>query len=169
LTDKENRAGRSECNDDQPFWQVKSLQDMNLDEWDALCDGCAKCCLHKLEDEDTGELAFTSVACSQLDIASCRCRNYAERTFLVDDCVELTKENLSHLKWLPPTCAYRLIYGGKLLFNWHPLMSGDPESVHQAGISVRGKAVEEGGDQDLEDHIVKWPEQDYEEDFEEVG
>lgn len=147
----------------EPFWRTKSLQDMSLEEWDSLCDGCAKCCLHKLEDEDTGDLAYTSVACSQLDIQSCLCRNYAERTFLISDCVELTRDNLGHLKWLPPTCAYRLLYEGKPLYPWHPLISGDSESVHKAGVSVRGRAVEERMARDLENHIVEWPENDYEE------
>ncbi len=165
MTGDQDKAGQAE----RPFWRVKSLQDMSLEEWDTLCDGCAKCCLHKLEDEDTGELAFTSVACGQLDIKSCRCRNYMERTLLVADCVELTKDNLSHLKWLPPTCAYRLLYEGKPLYPWHPLISGDPESVHRAGVSVRGKAIEERVARDLEDHIVEWPELDYEDGFEEAG
>lgn len=144
----------------KPFWQRKKLSEMSLDEWDSLCDGCAKCCLHKLEDEDTGEVSYTNVACSQLDAESCRCKNYVERTFLVSDCVELTKDNLGGLKWLPKSCAYRRLYEGKELQQWHPLISGDPNSVHAAGISVKGRLIEEQDALDLEDYIVTWPEED---------
>ncbi|MBT3991131.1 MAG: YcgN family cysteine cluster protein [Rhodospirillaceae bacterium] len=133
---------------------------MSLDEWDSLCDGCAKCCLHKLEDEDSGEVSYTNVACSQLDIISCRCKNYFERTILVADCVELTKENLSGLKWLPQSCAYRLLNEGKDLYWWHPLVSGDPNSVHEAGVSVKDRVVEEKDAFDLEDFIVTWPDEE---------
>ena len=133
---------------------------MDLDQWDSLCDGCAKCCLHKLEDMDTGRIDYTDVACRLLDIGTCRCTNYAQRTLLIPDCVELTSDNLGVLKWLPPTCAYRLIYEGKDLYDWHPLVSGDPGSVHRAGISIRSRAVVEKRAGDLEDHIVDWPEED---------
>lgn len=143
--------------DSEPFWKSKSLPELGLDEWDSLCDGCAKCCLHKLEDEDSGEVSYTEVACSMLDVDSCRCTDYVNRTLLIADCVELTASNLSGLKWLPPTCAYRRVYEGKDLYWWHPLISGDPETVHQAGISVRGRAVREDDAGDLEDHIVTWP------------
>ncbi len=143
--------------DQVPFWKRKSLKEMDLDEWDSLCDGCARCCLHKLEEEDTGEIYYTNVACSLLNVASCRCKDYVNRTLLINDCVELTATNLSGLKWLPPTCAYRLLYEGKDLYWWHPLVSGDPATVHTAGISVRGRAVPEEDAADLEDHIVDWP------------
>ena len=146
--------------DAKPFWQQKKLSEMSLDEWDSLCDGCAKCCLHKLEDEDSGEVSYTNVACSQLDIISCRCKNYFERTILVADCVELTKENLSGLKWLPQSCAYRLLNEGKDLYWWHPLVSGDPNSVHEAGVSVKDRDVEEKDAFDLEDFIVTWPDEE---------
>lgn len=145
--------------DDVPFWKRKSLKDMSLDEWESLCDGCARCCLHKLEEEDTGEVYYTEVACSLLDIGSCRCKDYVNRTLLISDCVELTATNLSGLKWLPPSCAYRLLYEGKDLYWWHPLVSGDPDTVHQAGISVRGRAIAEEDTNDIEDHIVDWPDQ----------
>jgi len=146
--------------DAKPFWQQKKLSEMSLDEWDSLCDGCAKCCLHKLEDEDSGEVSYTNFACSQLDIISCRCKNYFERTILVADCVELTKENLSGLKWLPQSCAYRLLNEGKDLYWWHPLVSGDPNSVHEAGVSVKDRVVEEKDAFDLEDFIVTWPDEE---------
>ena len=148
---------------DVPFWKQKSLLDLSLDEWESLCDGCGKCCLHKLEDEDTGEISYTDVACALLDTSICRCTNYVERTFLVPDCVELTATNLSSLQWLPPTCAYRLIDEGKDLAWWHPLVSDDPNTVHEAGISVRGRAIAEKKAGDLEDHIVVWPEETIEE------
>ena len=145
-----------------PFWKTKKLNEMSLEEWDSLCDGCAKCCLHKLEDQGTGDLSYTDVACGLLDLGSCRCRNYAERTLMVPDCIELLPTNLSVLRWLPPTCAYRLINEGKDLYWWDPLVSGNAEDVHKAGISVRGRAISERKAGDLEDHIVHWPEEDYE-------
>jgi hypothetical protein len=145
-----------------PFWKSKKLDEMSLQEWDSLCDGCAKCCLHKLEDQDSGDLAYTDVACHLLDIGACLCRNYAERTFVVPDCIELMPTNLSVLRWLPPTCAYRLINEGKELYWWHYLVSGSREDVHKEGISVRGRAVTESRAGNLEDHIVPWPEDDYE-------
>ncbi|MDP7099731.1 MAG: YcgN family cysteine cluster protein [Rhodospirillales bacterium] len=144
----------------QPFWQHKKLSDLSLDEWGRLCDGCAKCCLHKLEDENSGEISYTNVACSQLDTGSCYCKNYVERTLLVPDCVELTKDNLSGLKWLPPSCAYRLLNEGKELEWWHPLISGDLNTVHEAGVSVRGRIIEEKDAGDFENYIVTWPEEE---------
>ena len=140
-----------------PFWQRKSLKQLSVEEWESLCDSCGKCCLHKLEDEKTGEIFYTEVACSLLDLGKCRCTNYQKRTVLIHDCVKLTPQNLSSIPWLPATCAYRLIYEGKNLYWWHPLVSGDPETVHQAGISVRNKAIVEQRDGNLEDHIVSWP------------
>ncbi|MDG2034931.1 MAG: YcgN family cysteine cluster protein, partial [Rhodospirillales bacterium] len=144
---------------DIPFWKQKSLFELSLDEWESLCDGCGKCCLHKLEDEDTDEIFYTNVACALLDIGTCRCTNYVERTFRVPDCVELTAKNLMSLKWLPPTCAYRLIHEGKDLAWWHPLVSGDPDTVHRANVSVQGRGVLKNQAGELEDHIVTWPEE----------
>lgn len=143
---------------EQPFWRRKSLTEMTDAEWESLCDGCAKCCLIKLEDEDTGEISYTDIACRLLDLGLCRCTRYAERSRLVPDCVVLAPETVVDLGWMPSTCAYRLISERRDLPWWHPLVSGDPETVHRAGISVRGRAVSEDGGDDPEDRIVHWPE-----------
>lgn len=145
--------------DETPFWRRKSLGEMDAGEWERLCDGCGRCCLNKLEDWDTGEVYWTDIACSELDCESCRCTSYADRFAVVPDCIDLTPDQVGELTWLPPTCAYRLIDEGKPLYDWHPLVSGDPESVHRAGISVRGRAVPEAGltVEDYEDHLVDWP------------
>ena len=140
----------------QPFWRTKSLADMNSDEWEALCDGCGQCCLHKLQDADTDEIALTDVACRLLDTQSCRCGDYANRLDEVPDCVQLTPESAGELAWLPETCAYRRLAHGKPLMWWHPLVSGDPETVHAAGISVRGQAVSEDAIDDVQEHVVAW-------------
>ena len=144
---------------DEPFWRRKTLAEMTRGEWESLCDGCAKCCLDKLQDDDTGEIRYTEVACRLLDLGTCRCTDYANRKRFVPDCVVLTPRTVARLTWLPSTCAYRLISEGRDLEWWHPLVSGDPETVHRAGVSVRGRAVPEAVAGDLEDHIVRWPEQ----------
>jgi uncharacterized protein len=140
-----------------PFWKSKSLDEMTPDEWESLCDGCGRCCLHKLRDEDTDELSFTNVACRLLDLKTCRCRNYERRRDQVPDCVSLTPAALAEIDWLPPSCAYRLVAEGRDLFWWHPLVSGDPATVHEAGVSVRGRAVDERRAAMLEHYIVDWP------------
>ena len=145
---------------DPPFWKTKSLEQMTDSEWESLCDGCGRCCLSKLEDDDTGEIYFTHVGCRLLDGQACRCRDYANRSAQVEDCVRLTPENVREITWLPPTCGYKLVAEGRDLYWWHPLVSGDPETVHAAGVSVRGRvrfSEEEIPDNELEDHIVKWP------------
>jgi uncharacterized protein len=140
----------------QPYWKIKQLQDMSRDEWEALCDGCGKCCLHKLEDDATGEVFYTRVACRLLDLNTCRCTRYAERLRWVPDCLEMTAEIARTAAWLPPTCAYRLIALGQDLPPWHPLISGNPATIHQVGASIHGKAVSEivVGEDDYEDHII---------------
>jgi uncharacterized protein len=145
---------------DEPFWRVKSLESMTPAEWESLCDGCGRCCLVKLEDEETGSIHYTDVGCTLLDGAACRCRNYENRQGKVPDCVRLTPEAVRTLSWLPPTCAYRLLAEGRDLYWWHPLVSGDPETVHAAGISVRARVAgpeEDFSLQDLLDRVVDWP------------
>ncbi len=139
------------------FWERVPLTRMTPQEWEALCDGCGKCCLNKLEDPDTGEVAFTRLSCRLLDTDSCRCGNYAIRKQLVPECVVLTPQKLPEIAyWLPETCAYRRLHEGRGLAPWHPLISGDPDSVHAAGISVRGLAVPEFTvpEDEWEDHII---------------
>lgn len=125
---------------ERPFWDRKSLEDMTDAEWESLCDGCGRCCLLKLEDDETGEIYLTRLACKELDLGSCRCRNYPQRHDLVPDCLSIDAEKVAALSWLPPTCAYRRVAEGRGLAWWHPLVSGDPGTVHAAGISVRGWA-----------------------------
>ena len=141
---------------EKPFWRRKSLSAMTGDEWESLCDGCAKCCLHKLQYDDTGEIDYTNVACRLLDTETCRCRKYAIRSMMVPDCVRLTPDIVNQLKWLPSTCAYRLVAEGKDLPSWHPLKTGDPDSVHRAGVSARGRAIREQDAGPLEDNVIDW-------------
>ena len=129
---------------------------MTQEEWELLCDGCGKCCLHKIQDEDTGEIAMTDVACEYLDLDSCQCRDYTNRQANVPDCVKLTRTNLPTLKWLPETCAYRLVYQGKDLPKWHHLVCGDHNAVLKAGQSARGHAVSEGEVEDIERRVINW-------------
>jgi uncharacterized cysteine cluster protein YcgN (CxxCxxCC family) len=135
------------------FWE-KPLAELDRGEWEALCDGCGKCCLHKVEDEDTGEIHATNVACKLLDLHSSRCSAYRVRRSFVADCVRLSRESVGEITWLPSTCAYRLRAEGKDLPAWHYLVSGDRESVHRAGMSVRGWTITEAEAGGLEHHLV---------------
>ena len=139
-----------------PFWKTKSLSEMTRAEWESLCDGCGKCCLLKLEDEDTGEIHTTDVVCRLMDLKTCRCTRYAERKRLVPDCVILDKDNVHTLSWMPKTCAYRLIAEGRDLYDWHPLVTGDPMSTVKAGMSVKGRVISERKAGDLTHHMVDW-------------
>jgi uncharacterized cysteine cluster protein YcgN (CxxCxxCC family) len=125
------------------FWKRKSLAHMSADEWESLCDGCALCCMHKIEDEDSGELFYTDVACRLLDVDTCRCTNYSQRAKLVADCLNISLSQPDVFEWLPASCAYRRLSRGEELPEWHPLLTGDPETVHAAGISMRGRVVSE--------------------------
>jgi uncharacterized cysteine cluster protein YcgN (CxxCxxCC family) len=143
----------------QPFWKMKSLNQMDKAEWESLCDGCGKCCLIQLEDEDTGLRLHTDVTCHLFDKHACRCGDYPNRKKRVPDCVILTATNVFQLDWMPKTCAYRLIAEGKDLYDWHPLVSGDPDSVHKSGMSLQDQTVSEHDvdEADWEDRIVEWP------------
>jgi len=145
----------------RPFWETKRLDALSETEWDSLCDGCGRCCLNKLEDEDTGEIYWTNVACKLLDHTSCRCKDYENRWDHVPDCVKLDPDEVVNqtYTWLPPTCAYRLIAEGRPLYWWHPLVSGDADTIHVAGVSVRNRVISEDDipADTLEDHLQEWP------------
>lgn len=156
MSDKQiNRAGLT-----PRFWEKKRLEHLNTEEWEALCDGCGKCCLNKLEDEETGEVELTRVACRLFDDTTCRCGQYDIRQQFVPECISLTPHSVGlHSYWLPSTCAYKLIYEGKPLYAWHPLVSGNEESVHLAQASVRHMTVPEFevDEEDWEDHLIEEP------------
>ncbi|MCE9678595.1 YcgN family cysteine cluster protein [Shewanella sp. AS1] len=139
------------------FWKEKTLAELTLDEWEQLCDGCGKCCLNKIIDDDTDELYYTNAACKLLDNQACHCIHYANRFDHVPSCTKVTLENIAELTWLPDSCAYRRLYLGRDLPSWHPLLSGSKQAMHDLGISVRNKTVNETKVKYLEDHIVSWP------------
>ena len=145
-------------NKDFPFWKDKSLAEISKEEWESLCDCCGRCCLRKIEYEDTGEVYYTDIACKYLDEKTCQCTEYDRSADLVPDCLKLSPEDIKNFFWLPKTCAYRLIAEGRDLEKWHVLLSSDPESVHRAGISVRDRVVKEKSvsEDDIEDHIIDW-------------
>lgn len=138
------------------FWETKTLQEMTPDEWESVCDRCGKCCLVKLEDEDNGDIALTSLACKLIDLKSCLCTDYAKRCSVVPECVDLKQHDFAEFQWLPSTCAYRLLHNGQHLPEWHHLISGSAESVHKAGQSIRAYAIHESPEIDPEDHIIEW-------------
>ena len=155
MTDPINRDGLA-----PRFWERKALADMSEKEWEALCDGCGKCCLNKLEDEDTAHVELTRVACRLFDDSTCRCAQYDIRHQFVPECIVLKPSNIDdHAYWMPQTCAYRLLWEGKPLYDWHPLISGTPETVHMAGVSMRNATIPEFevDEDDWEDHIIEEP------------
>lgn len=137
-----------------PFWKSKTLTQMSREEWESLCDGCAKCCLFKLQDADTGEVHQTNVVCKLINLDTCQCTHYMERSQLVPDCVTLEPHHLEEFDWLPDTCAYRLLHDGQDLPDWHPLVTGDPDSTFTSGHSIQGRCIPEQEADDLEQHIV---------------
>jgi uncharacterized cysteine cluster protein YcgN (CxxCxxCC family) len=138
------------------FWKTKKLAEMTAEEWESLCDNCGKCCLHKLEDENTGKIVFTNVACKLINLKTCRCTRYNERTQLVEECRDLKQVGFTRFNWLPSTCAYRLMKEGDELPAWHPLLSGSAGSVKKAGVSIGSYAIKESDSRNLEDHIIEW-------------
>lgn len=139
------------------FWETKSLQEMTEAEWESLCDGCGKCCLHKLQDAEDDSIHVTNVACRFLDHQTIRCSRYSERHRFVPNCVKVTRSMGAALHWMPSTCAYRLLQEGKPLPSWHPLITGDPDSTVAQGQSIKGRFVDEREAGDFEDHLVTWP------------
>ncbi len=139
------------------FWEDKTLEEMTEAEWESLCDGCGRCCLHKLRDTDTDELMFTNVACQLLNTRTCQCTNYPQRRRIVKDCLRLTPELVREIDWLPHSCAYRTLAEGRALPWWHKLVSGSATTVHEAGVSVRGRVVPEDEAGDLEHYLTEWP------------
>ncbi len=138
---------------EKPFWETKSLNEMSATEWESLCDGCGLCCLVRFEDEETGEVIPTRVSCRLFDDKACRCRDYANRKKFVPDCIKLTPGNIEALQWMPKSCGYRRLHEGRGLASWHPLVSGDPESVHAAGVSIRGQTISETALKDPDDAL----------------
>lgn len=141
-----------------PFWKTKTFAQMSTEEWESLCDGCAKCCLHKLEDEDTGDVYYTDVACRYLEANTCQCQEYSQRLGLVKDCIQLRPQDVKQFYWLPSTCSYRLLAEDKELPVWHPLVSGQSELIHQLGLSVKGKTISEQdvNPDDYEERVIHW-------------
>lgn len=145
---------------EQPFWERKTLEEMTATEWESLCDGCGRCCLVKLEDADDGRILATAIGCALFDAHTCRCKDYPNRSQTIPDCVTLTPAQVRTLPWLPPTCAYRLLADGQTLKWWHPLVSGTPDTVISAGVSVKGRVSASETDvaeEDLVDYLAKWP------------
>jgi uncharacterized cysteine cluster protein YcgN (CxxCxxCC family) len=142
---------------DKPFWETTPIHRMTASQWESLCDGCGKCCVHKLEDEETGEVFPTNVCCRLLDISTARCSDYRNRKAIVPDCVRLTPARLESLDWLPDSCSYLRVHRGQGLASWHHLITGDRDSIHRARESVVNRVISEDHAGDLEDHIIETP------------
>ncbi|MCL1077239.1 YcgN family cysteine cluster protein [Parashewanella spongiae] len=140
-----------------PFWESKSLAEMSTEEWESLCDGCGKCCLNKLIDDDTEKLYYTNSACKLLNLKQCSCKKYKNRLSIIPECTVIKIQDLPELDWLPESCAYKRLYLGQKLPSWHPLITGSKSEMHKKGMSVRGKAVCKTKIDDIENHIVSWP------------
>jgi uncharacterized cysteine cluster protein YcgN (CxxCxxCC family) len=142
---------------EKDFWKHKTLAEMSLEEWEALCDGCGICCLYKTEEEEGVEVLLTNIACRYLDLNTCTCQLYDERKSAMPTCIKLTPSKVKNIKWLPETCAYRLVLQGSPLPDWHPLVSGDPNSIHRVGISVLGKVISESSANmnNLEEYVIE--------------
>lgn len=155
---KPTNTGKPEPMSAEHFWEYKSLDDMSDEEWEALCDGCGQCCLHKLVNDETADVFYTRVACQLLDTETGRCKRYAQRFEVVEHCLDVRQMRSSELAWMPRTCAYRRIAGGKPLPDWHPLLTGDPQSVVAAGVAVTGRTISENAADlnNLEAEIIEW-------------
>ena len=138
------------------FWKHKTLDQMSSDEWESLCDGCAKCCVFKFEEDETGHILQTDVVCKLLDINRCSCTRYEQRKVLVPDCISITAGNILHLKWMPASCSYRLLAEGKELPDWHPLVSNDPDSAKKEGKTIQGQVISESEVDNVEERIIGW-------------
>jgi len=138
------------------FWKSKTLKQMTNDEWESLCDGCGKCCLHKLEDIDTGEISVSNVSCMYLDLKTCRCKDYKYRQKNVKDCIKLTPETINKINWLPNTCSYKLVLNNDDLPDWHHLISGDKNTIHERGMSVKNYSINEKDIKDVNEYILDW-------------
>jgi len=141
----------------KPFWETKPLENMTTQEWESLCDGCAQCCLHKLEDEDTGEIFVTQIVCDLLNLETCQCTAYGERSELVPTCITMKPQDVKTISWMPQSCAYRLLSENKPLSSWHPLVSGQKKSVITAGVSVKSRAISEKdvAEENWPDYIIE--------------
>jgi uncharacterized cysteine cluster protein YcgN (CxxCxxCC family) len=156
VTTAMTRTETAPMNHDAPFWETTPLTEMTAEQWESLCDGCGKCCLEKFEEEDTGEIVYSRVACALLDIRTCRCKDYANRAAKMADCVDLAPAVLLVPNWLPETCAYRRLAEGKALPEWHPLRTGTPDSVVEAGHSVRGRVIGPESGEDPLMNLIDW-------------
>jgi len=143
-------------NKKKPYWKHKKLSEMTNTEWEMLCDGCGKCCIHKIKDDKTGKIFLTNVACKLLDLSNCQCTDYMNRLTKVPDCIKLSEKNISNIKWLPNTCAYKLVSQGKDLPHYHHLVCGNPNEIHNQGVSIKGKVISETASKDIEQNIIDW-------------